>query len=35
MSRSTIFSLTALVTGSVLVLLSGNAQAQWTEDFES
>ena len=35
MRSSTIHSLTALVTGSVLVLLSGNAQAQWTEDFES
>jgi hypothetical protein len=35
MSRSITFSLTALFTGAVVVLLSGNAQAQWTEDFES
>ena len=35
MSRSTIFSLTTLGAGLVLVLLNGPAQAGWTEDFES
>ena len=35
MSRSIIFSLTALFAFSILVLLSGNAQAGWTENFES
>ena len=35
MKRSIMFSLTTLITVSVLGLLSGNAQAGWTEDFES
>jgi len=35
MTRITVFSLTALFTVSVLSLPSGNAQAGWTEDFES
>ena len=35
MARSSTFSLTALVMGSILLLLSGNARAAWIEDFES